>query len=159
MLKKQMAIPALTLALRNPRETAALAAGSAALLGLALWATLRRPLTAEQRERIRRDRLTGQGRIVDGSLLDVLPNMMHPQMVLYRYRVAGVRYECTQDVSMLAHHVDARGLTAALELPIQVRYLRQNPGDSIVLSEEWNGLWSLGRAGASNLEAQTSAGG
>ena len=128
---------------RNPREIAAFAAGTGALLAVALGAAMRRPVSPEERERLRRERLAESGRIVDGSLLDVLPSMTHPQVVLYRYRVAGVVYEGTQDISALAHHLHVRGLTAALELPIQVKYDRQNPGSSIVLADTWNGLWSL----------------
>ena len=143
-----MSILAFPLDLRTARDLAALAAGGVALLAVALWAMMRRPLSAEQREEMRRRRLTEEGRIVDGSLLDVLPAMNHPQVALYRYRVAGVTYECTQDISALAYQLHARRLTAALELPIQVRYARNNPGDSIVLAEGWNGLWSLTRAAA-----------
>lgn len=132
----------LPLQIRGTRETALLG-GTLALLGLALWAVMRRSTSQEERERLRRDRLARQGRIVDGSLVDVLPNMTHPQIVLYRYRVSGVVYECTQDISAVAHQVHARGLAGAFDLPVQVRYERNNPGDSIVLAEGWNGLWSL----------------
>ena len=59
-----------------------------------------------------------------------------PEMILYNYRIAGVSYECAQDVSMLADQV--HGIRT--DLPIQVRYAPHNPGNSIVVAESWSGL-------------------
>jgi hypothetical protein len=59
-----------------------------------------------------------------------------PEIIIYNYRIAGVTYECAQDVSTLAEYVhDIR-----TDLPIQVRYAPQNPGNSIVVAESWSGL-------------------
>lgn len=127
--------------LRHPREAAALAAGAATLASVAVWAVLRRRPTPEQREAQRRERLAQTGRIVDGSLLDALPTPAEPHMLLYRYRIAGVTYECSQDITALSSHVPTV-IPFNVDLPIQVRYNRANPGDSIVLAEHWNGLWS-----------------
>lgn len=63
-----------------------------------------------------------------------------PAVLQYQYRVAGVGYESSQDVSLLAEHVRH----VRLDLPIQVRYDPGNPGNSIVVSEVWSGL-RLGR--------------
>ena len=47
-------------------------------------------------------------------------------------------YERSQDVSTLAALLgDLRP-----DYPVQVRYNRANPADSIVVSETWNGLFS-----------------
>ncbi len=59
-----------------------------------------------------------------------------PQIIVYNYRIAGVTYECAQDVTALAEYV--HGIRT--DLPIQVRYLPQNPANSIVVAESWSGL-------------------
>ena len=59
-----------------------------------------------------------------------------PDIIIYNYRIAGVSYECAQDVSMLAERV--HGIRT--DLPIQVRYAPHNPGNSIVVAETWSGL-------------------
>jgi hypothetical protein len=99
---------------------------------------VRRRPTASQREERRRKRLASLGRIVDGSLVDVAPAESQPQTIIYRYRIAGVTYECSQDVSTLTSLVQ----NLRLDYPVQVRYNRTNPADSIVVSETWNGLWT-----------------
>ena len=124
------------------RHWIATSAGTAAAVAAVTAAVVvsRRP-TAEERERKRRQRLAKDGRIVDGSLVDVEPSDAAPAVVMYRYRIAGVTYECSQDVRALPDSV--RGLR--LDLPVQVRYNRANPYDSIVVAEAWNGLRSLTR--------------
>ncbi len=126
---------------RHPASVAASAAGAASLLGLGLWAILRKRPTAAEREERRRRHLSQTGRIVDGAITGAEPGEEAPDVILYRYRIAGVTYECSQDVSGLTP--PPRDLR--LEFPIQVRYDRTNPGDSIVVAEDWNGLWSRGQ--------------
>jgi hypothetical protein len=129
--------------LRSPRNLTAVAVGAAAVAGIA-WYALRRPRpSAEEIERERRELLSGIGRITDGSITDVPAQQdgsngsnAEPLVIVYNYRIAGVTYECAQDVTTLAEHVrDVR-----TDLPIQVRYDLHNPGNSIVVSESWNGL-------------------
>jgi hypothetical protein len=107
--------------------------------GGAGWLIVRhhRP-TPEQVEERRRRRLAESGRIVDGSLIDAVPQESTPQKIIYSYRIAGVTYECSQDVSKLGPMVE----NYRLDYPVQVRYSRDNPADSIVVSETWNGLWT-----------------
>ena len=88
-------------------------------------------------EERRRQRLAMAGRIVDGSLIGAEPAEATPQAIIYRYRIAGVTYECSQDVSSLSPMVE----NIRLDYPVQVRYSRDNPADSIVVAETWNGLW------------------
>ncbi len=115
-----------------------IAAATAAVLSAALWTTwyvLSRRLTPAQLEERRRLQLAAHGRIVDGILLDAQPTQQAPTIILYTYRVAGVTYECAQNIAPLPprpFHLDA---------PIQVRYSPANPANSIVLAETWNGLW------------------
>ena len=113
-------------------------AGGGLLLAAAAVAVLRRGPSALEREEQRRRHLATHGRIVDGNLVEVEPSEQEPQAVIYRYRIAGVTYECAQDVSALGERV--RNLR--LDHPVQVRYNRANPADSIVVAEDWNGLWT-----------------
>ncbi len=116
-----------------------LALAATAIVGVtATIVILKRRPTASQREERRRKRLASLGRIVDGSLVDVTPAEADPLTIIYRYRIAGVTYECSQDVSTLTPLVQ----NLRLDYPVQVRYNRANPADSIVVSETWNGLWT-----------------
>ena len=109
-----------------------------AAVATSLLVILRRRQTPEQLEERRRSRLAASGRIVDGSLVDAEPAETAPRTIIYRYRIAGVTYECSQDVSSLSLLVqDLR-----LDFPVQVRYSPDNPADSIVVAEDWNGLYT-----------------
>ena len=112
-------------------------AGTVALAA-AVIAMIRHRPSAQEREERRRRYLATHGRIVDGSLIQAEPSEGEPRAVIYRYRIAGVTYECSQDVSALSPPV--RNLR--LDYPVQVRYNRANPADSIVVAEDWNGLWT-----------------
>ena len=109
--------------------------------GVAWWLRGRRK-TAEQLERERRQRLSAMGRIIDGTVLDVHegrgPDGRVQQLLIYRYDVAGVSYEASQDVTHLRHLLDLH--SCRLGLPTSVKYDAQNPGNSIVLAEGWTGL-------------------
>jgi hypothetical protein len=122
------------------------------LLGAAaLWSRLRKRPTAEELERARREFLVQLGRIVDGTLLDVYDVKMEDgrslPMLLYNYRVAGVDYECSQDIGALRSVVEVAKIQ--LGLPCSVRYQPGNPQNSIVIAEKWSGL----RSGLRNLAA------
>jgi len=105
--------------------------------------------SAKQLEERRRRRLATVGRIIDGSLLDAEPGDSTPEVIIYSYRVAGVRYECSQDVSTLGPFVT----NVRLDYPVQVRYSRENPADSIVVAETWNGLWKRLEDSSAQLRA------
>ena len=130
----------LSLHLRSPRGIAAIAVGAVVTAGIA-WYAFRRPRpTPEEIERERRDHLASIGRITDGTIIDApfeQDDPTHtPLLLMYDYRIAGVTYECAQDVSTLAEYVrDIR-----TDLPVQVRYDLHNPGNSIVVADSWSGL-------------------
>ena len=126
----------LSFPLRSPRNATAVVAGAAAIAGVA-WLILRRSRPSEEEiERQRRELLATTGRITDGSITDVPTTDGSPLIIVYNYRIAGVSYECAQDVTALAEQVrDVRA-----DLPIQVRYDMHNPGNSIVIAESWSGL-------------------
>lgn len=119
-----------------------IAAGSAVVFGV--YALLRRkPKTAAELERERRVWLDGVGRITDGTVIDVHElapeNTDRPATLLvYKYDVAGVSYECSQDVTHLRHWINLH--SCRLGLHTSVKYDPQNPGNSLVISESWMGL-------------------
>ena len=114
--------------------------------GIAVWWTLRRRKSAEEIERERRDHLVRHGRIIDGTVLDWTEQsgIVGPGTVLYRYDIAGVTYECAQDVTCLKDSVQVD--TAWLGMPASVRYDSKNPANSIIVAETWSGLRRPGRA-------------
>jgi hypothetical protein len=125
---------------------------AAAAAGVASYVLTRRKPTPEEIEQQRRDLLARSGRITDGTIMDTLitevrdasPSVVDepdsgvptPHIIVYAYRIAGVTYECSQDVTALAEHVQG----VRTDLPIQVRYAPHNPGNSIVVAESWSGL-------------------
>jgi hypothetical protein len=113
-------------------------------LALAAYGLLRRKSkTPDDLERERRTWLNGVGRITDGTVIDVqelgVESGNRPAtMLIYKYDVAGVSYECSQDVTYLRHWVNLH--SCRLGLPTSVKYDPQNPGNSLVVSETWMGL-------------------
>lgn len=103
------------------------------------WIRSRRK-SAEQREFERRAAIAARGRITDGTVLDVheLPGNAPTQLLMYRYRVAGVSYECSQDITNLRQYVDVAN--CRIGLPTSVKYDPQNPANSIVVAEGWIGF-------------------
>jgi hypothetical protein len=59
-------------------------------------------------------------------------------MLLFSYRIGGVDYECSQEITHLSGVVDAAQVRVGF--PCSVRYLPGNPQNSIVVAEEWSGL-------------------
>jgi hypothetical protein len=118
------------------------AAGSVALLG-AYVLLRRKPKSPDDLERERRAWLEGTGRITDGTVIDVqelTPPDHHRDavMLIYKYDVAGVSYECSQDVTYLRQWINLH--SCRLGLHTSVKYDPQNPGNSLVVSENWMGL-------------------
>lgn len=102
----------------------------------------RRKKTPEQREALRRQRISAHGRITDGTVLDVQEfdsDTGHSvQMVIYTYDVAGVQYECSQDLTHLRQFLDLH--SRRIGVATSVKYDTHHPGNSIVLAETWCGL-------------------
>ena len=126
--------------LRDPRTLALLGVGAVAVASFAWYNMTRVEPAPEEIERARRDYLAATGRIVDGSITEThwIPDAPEPTpaTLVYRYRIAGVTYECAQDVTPLPAHVRH----VRIDLPVQVRFDPRNPGDSIVVAESWSGL-------------------
>jgi len=137
----------LPLSLRSPRTLAILGCATVSAIGMAVYLLKRKRPTPEELERERRDLLAHTGRITDGTIMDTMVNeaanptqpdaaVPTPQVIVYNYRIAGVTYECAQDVTGLAEYV--RGIRS--DLPVQVRYAPHNPGNSIIVADSWSGL-------------------
>jgi hypothetical protein len=145
----------LPLTLRSPRVLISLGATTAAAIGVVSYVLTRRKPTAEEIERERRETLARVGRITDGTIMDTMiaevrkpaldladdpeparQGPLTPDMIVYVYRIAGVTYECAQDVTMLPELVHG----VRTDLPIQVRYAPQNPANSIIVAETWSGI-------------------
>ena len=114
---------------------------AAAAVGVGYLLRSRRK-TPDQLERERRLRLSTHGRIIDGTIIDaqeVTNGDSNPiQLLIFRYDVSGVSYEASQDITHLRQFVDIH--TCQIGLPSSVKYDPQNPGDSIVIAEDWSGL-------------------
>ena len=126
----------------NTSEIAAASALLAALLAVGLWLVFRKRPTPEELERARRQFLSQSGRLVDGMLLDICEfpgeDGSTLTMLLYHYRISGVDYECSQDITRMDAVLDATQVRAGF--PCSVRYQPGSPQNSIVVAEEWTGL-------------------
>lgn len=117
-------------------------------VALALWLVLRPRPTPEEIEKGRRRFLVQSGRLVDGMLLDAYEvdvpsrkkNAEARKLTLLRfnYRIGGVNYECSQDITDISPVLDTEQVRAGF--PCTVRYQPGNPQNSIVVAEEWSGL-------------------
>jgi hypothetical protein len=127
-------------------ELAAAATFTVVLLALGLWMVFRKRPTAEELERARRQFLAHSGRLVDGMLLDVYevdaPTKEDATrartMLLYSYRIGGVNYESSQDITDMRDVLDAAQVRAGF--PCSARFQPGSPQNSIVVAEEWSGL-------------------
>ncbi|MGC9158898.1 MAG: hypothetical protein ACP5FH_07890 [Terracidiphilus sp.] len=141
----------MTLLNANAWEVSAGALLMATFAGAGLWKVFHRRMTADEQEQARRQFLARFGRLVDGMLLDLreveIParkGRREPSrtvtLLLYSYRIGGVDYESSQDISGLSGVVDLRQVRVGF--PCSARYQPGNPQNSIVISEEWSGLRS-----------------
>lgn len=127
-------------------------------VGALVWLLGHRRPTPEEIERERRLRLVSYGRLVDGILLDLMEtdrigtDRTAAQsiastggtarlMLLYQYEIAGVNYECAQEITALRDNLLPGQIQVGL--PCSVRYQPGSPENSIVLAETWSGLRSL----------------
>jgi hypothetical protein len=126
----------------NDWQIAAGLAGAGAVAALAIWLALRSRPSAEEIERARRHLLVQSGRLVDGMLLDVYevdgPEGEKLTFLLYNYSIAGVEYECSQEITAMHGVVNAKEVR--IGFPCTVRYQPGNPHNSIVVAEGWTGL-------------------
>ncbi len=119
-----------------------LVTAAVAVFGAGMYLARRGRKTPEERERQRRVWLSERGRIVDGTVTDEQeieqPGRGPIQLVIYRYDIAGVQYEASQDVTYLRQFIDLH--SCRLSLPASIKYDPRNPGNSVVIAEGWSGL-------------------
>jgi hypothetical protein len=121
-----------------------------AVVGAAAWGWRRlarwRQKDPNEVERLRRMDVNRRGRITTAEIVDLLEpepagaatQSHRPLMVIYKYQVAGVTYEVSQDVSALP-----AALSASRSLAIQtasIKYDPKAPTNSIIACEAWNGI-------------------
>ena len=106
-------------------EIAAGLAAFAALAGAAAWLALRKRPSPEELERARRQFLVQSGRLVDGMLLDISEieavDGRTLTMLMFNYRIAGVNYECSQDITGMRDVVAAAEANKVPELTVVPR--------------------------------------
>jgi hypothetical protein len=133
------------LSLRDPQVLGAIVAAGLCMGGFAVYFALRKRPSEEELERLRREELVRSGRIIDGTVIDI--SDLGPQecgrpdgmrLILYKYEIAGVAYECSQDVTLLQEHVNI--YDCRLGFPCSVRYDPHRPVNSIIVAENWSGL-------------------
>lgn len=141
----------------------------AAMVAGGVWTGLRRRKSPEEKERekerLRREFLMEYGRMIDGIVLDYTDyEVLIPQrkrsktdgppptrslrILHYQYEIAGVIYESGQDVSFLPAISEQLTLdSSCLGMPASIRYHMQNPANSIVVAETWNGMYCARKGG------------
>lgn len=144
----------------SPLEIGLIAGIVVVLIGAGLLAYLKllRKKDPAELERLRRSWLGRTGRIVAGEITGLIePEGENTALQLvYRYDIAGVTYEVSQDVSTMpavasqARHLVGKG--------ISVKYDMKHPSNSIAICEEWSGIRgiSVGESEGDNAVAASS---
>lgn len=125
--------PALSSALTNRNVQLALAGALAVMLIAAGVFVMRRfRKTPAERERLRRLAVHASGRIADAMVVDFQDGILY-----FNYMLGGMEYHAAQDISFLGEQTPED-----MELigSVHIKYLVNNPANSIVLCEEWSGL-------------------
>lgn len=137
-------------------------AGAVAVVAAAAVALrLRRPRDPAEIERRRRAYISRVGRIAEGHVLDLMDVPPAPdeprsfalfgrrkllpdaaggrrRLVCYTYSISGVGYETAQDLTGLEMRAGLDRLVPGR--PTSVKYDPANPGNSIVIADDWSGL-------------------
>lgn len=116
-----------------------LGSSAVALIALGLWVVLRRE-NPRDREKRRRLFVNARGRLADGSITEASDTA-----IFYTYSVGGVEYATSQDIGDLRAAVTVAP-ESLIGGPVTVKYAMRNPGNSIVVCEEWSGLRSTVRS-------------
>jgi len=132
-----------------------LVAGAVVVLisaGILAYLKLLRKKDPAEIERLRRSWLGRTGRIVAGEITGLLePEGENTALLLvYRYDIAGVTYEVTQDVSRMP--AVASQASHLVGKDISVKYDMKHPSNSIAICEEWSGIRGIG---AGEAESET----
>ena len=113
---------------------AILAGFAVAAAAVAAGAIRRARLSPAERERRRRLTVSARGRVGSATITDYQDGV-----ISYTYTAGGVEHSATQDISALLGLLPQDPVTGIAQ-PASLKYLRRNPANSIVLSENWSGL-------------------
>lgn len=94
---------------------------------------IRRTRSPEERERRRRIRLHVNGRLTEATIFQADASILQ-----YGYEIAGVAYDTTQDISMLADFLPRPA--EQLVGTATAKYDPNNPANSIIVCEHWQGF-------------------
>jgi hypothetical protein len=112
-----------------------LSLAAAVLIAVVLWVLFHRE-NPREREKRRRLEVNLRGRLADGSITEATDSS-----IFYSYSVGGVEYATSQDIDDLRAAVKVEP-ERLIGCPVSVKYVMQNPANSIVVCEEWSGLHS-----------------
>ena len=125
--------------------------------GIAVW-WRRRPRDPLEIERRRRAHVNQVGRIVEGEVLEIrealsgdlnatpkrratdngASNGTPRNVVVYSYSISGVTYQTAQDITGLEERACVGRIVTGL--PVSVKYDPANPGNSILVADNWSGV-------------------
>ena len=97
------------------------------------WYASRRRVSPADRERRRRALVNLEGRMIDAEVTDI-----NDEVVFYSYSVRGVDYLASQEIVHIRHLMKED--LGSLVGPATVKFMNQNPVNSIVVCEDWNGF-------------------
>ena len=142
------------------RVWVAIGAGLAVVGGVWYSVWMKREPTNDEIEQKRRAHINQVGRIAEGQILEVLELPQEEaaargialfrretknatanglrKLVCYSYSISGVSYETAQDITTLQGRPDQQRLIPGR--PASIKYDPSNPGDSIVMTDDWSGL-------------------
>jgi hypothetical protein len=103
------------------------------ILGAMVYSWRKRRPSAAEVERRRRELIASIGKVGDGTITEVQDGL-----ISYNYHVRGIEYTTSQDISALESHMTTD--SGVMLGPSSVKYDPRNPANSIVVSEQWNGI-------------------
>jgi hypothetical protein len=139
------------------------AVGVLLLVAIGVYSWRRRPRDTKDIERQRRTYLNQVGRIVEGQVIEIIESPepekksgagskmfarqkasgangghITRRLVCYTYSISGVSYETAQDITGLEERACLEVVAAGQ--PASVKYDPANPGNSILIADDWSGL-------------------
>ena len=133
------------------------------LAAIGIYSWRRRSRETEDLERQRRTYLNQVGRIVEGQVIEIIESpepekksgtgsklfarqkasdkngsQVTRKLVCYSYSISGVSYETAQDITGLEERACLEVVAAGQ--PASVKYDPANPGNSILIADDWSGL-------------------